>query len=83
MTTNKFKNILKERITENALKYLTEKQGKKGRDIVYGDIQMSEYLSPSNKRLTIEQKRRMFEVRNQMVDNPFILASSASIGNCC
>ena len=33
MTKNKFKNILKDRIKENALKYLTEKQGKKGKDI--------------------------------------------------
>ena len=82
MTKNKFKNILKDRIKENALKYLTEKQGKKGKDIVYKDIQMSEYLSPSNKRLTIEQKRRLFEVRNQMVDIPSNFPTKYTYNKC-
>ena len=40
MSKQKFKNILKERIKENALKYLIEKQGKKGKDIEYTQIEM-------------------------------------------
>ena len=52
-----------------ALKYLTEKHGTKGKDISYSCIQMSEYLHPSNK-LTIEEKRKQFEIRNKMVDIP-------------
>ena len=61
MSKQKFKNILKERIKENALKYLIEKQGKKGKDIEFKQIEMSEYLSPSNDRLTIEQKRKILK----------------------
>ena len=33
MLKQRFKNILKERIQDNALKYHTEKQGKKGKDV--------------------------------------------------
>ena len=68
MNKNKFTNILKERIRENALKYLIEKQGKKGKEIVYENIQMSEYLNPSNNYLTISDKRRMFATRKKMVE---------------
>ena len=76
MTKTKFNRILKERINENALRYLTGKQGTKGKQIRYSDIEMAEYLMPGNK-LSIEQKRRIFEIRNGMVDIP----SNFSHGN--
>ena len=69
MSKNKFGNILKDKGKTRALKYLIEKQGTKGKDISYSCIQMSEYLHPSNK-LTIEEKRKQFEIRNKMVDIP-------------
>ena len=34
----------------------------------YSAIKMSEYLHPSNSKLTIFQKRRMFEIKNKMLD---------------
>ena len=51
------------------MKYLTEKQGKKGKDIAYSRIEMAEYLLPDSK-LSTEQKRRLFSIRNMMIDIP-------------
>ena len=54
----------------SAFKYLTGKQGSKGKDIVYSSMQMSEYLLPTNEKLTIDEKRRLFAVKNKMIDIP-------------
>ena len=70
ISKNKFKNILKQRIKELALNYLKAKQNIKGKEITYSDIDMAEYLQPINSKLNIEQKRKMFAVRNMMVDIP-------------
>ena len=70
MTKTKFNRILKERINENALRYLTGKQGTKGKQIRYSDIEMAEYLLPSNDALTVENKQKLFSIRNRMIDNP-------------
>ena len=67
MTKGKYNRMLKERIHENALKYLTEKQVKKGKEITYSKIEMAEYLLPDSK-LSTEQKRQMFSIRNKMID---------------
>ena len=53
-----------------ALNYLKAKQNIKGKEITYSDIDMAEYLQPINSKLNIEQKRKMFAVRNMMVDIP-------------
>ena len=45
ISTNRFNNILNERIKESSLSYLTGKQNTKGGDIIYTKIEMSEYLS--------------------------------------
>ena len=68
MAKNKFKNMLKPRIKENAFTYLTGKQGTKEKDMTYSAIEMSEYLHPSNSKLSIDQKRRMFGIKNKMLD---------------
>ena len=65
-----FSRILKERIKENALMYLTGKQGKKGKEIEYSCLEMAEYLQPFNNQLTIEQKREMFSIKNRLYDIP-------------
>ena len=44
MNQNKFLNILKAIINENALIYLTNKQGSKGKPIKYSDMQMVEFV---------------------------------------
>ena len=48
MTKLKFNKLLKQRINENAVKYLTEKQGTKGKEIDYSNITMADYLLPNN-----------------------------------
>ena len=68
MSKYKFSKLLKQRTKENALQYLTGKQKSKGSEIKYSDIEMAEYLHPINSELTIEQKQKMFSVRNRMVE---------------
>ena len=45
------------------------KRGKKGEQISYLSIRMSEYLLP-NEKMSIEDKRKIFEIRNNMIDIP-------------
>ena len=71
-----FKKLLNERIKDTAFIYLTDKQGIKGGEIQYSDLQMSEYLSPSSKDLTIEVKQKIFALRNMMTNIPANFASS-------
>ena len=68
MTKNKFRNILKTRVKLNALKYLTEKRGSKGKEMKYTEIEMSDYLHPTNVNLSIAQKQNMFAVKNRMIE---------------
>ena len=70
MTKYKFNSILKERIKKNALKYLLDKKGKKGKEIIYSELQMAEYLLPGSNNLTIEEKCKIFAVKNRMIDIP-------------
>ena len=70
MTKEKFNRILKEKIKVIALKYLLQKRGQKGKEIEYGSLQMAEYLQPFGNKLTVEEKRELFSIRNRMVDIP-------------
>ena len=82
MSKFKFNKILKKRIEINALKYLAEKQGLKGQEIGYSCIEMSEYLLPTNDKLSINEKRRLFEIRNKMLDIPSNFSSSKLATKC-
>ena len=77
MSKQKYLRILKEKIFQSALKYLLEKRGKKGKEISYTCIEMSEYLQPFNNYLTVEQKREMFAVRNKMINIPANFSSKS------
>ena len=46
-----------------------KKRGKKGMQIIYQEIKMSEYLLP-NEQLSIDDQRNIFGVRNKMTDIP-------------
>ena len=46
---------------------MNNKRGSKGSEIIYTDLEMADYLHPSNNYLTIDQKRKMFSVRNRMI----------------
>ena len=66
MSKNELKKLIKSRILKNALEYLNIKRGSKGKEIEYNTIEMAEYLMPYNWKLHIEEKRKMFEIRNRM-----------------
>ena len=68
MSRYQFSNLIKTKINENALNYLLNKQMKKGGEIRYHDIEMSEYLQPANIHLNIEEKQKMFAIRNGMTE---------------
>ena len=70
MSRKEYKNIIKDKITLNALEYLTSKQGSKGLEIKYTAIEMADYLQPFNSKLNIEEKRRLFALRNRMTKIP-------------
>ena len=67
MSSEMYSKLLKEKIKENALKYLTNKQKSKGKEIIYSEIQMAEYLQTSSP-LTINQKKGMFALKNRMIE---------------
>ena len=70
MSKNQFNKLLKERLRENALKYLAGKQGSKGSETIYLDLSMSEYLLPTNSELSIEEKQQLFSVKTRMKNIP-------------
>ena len=70
MSAYKFKNLVKSKIEIKALVYLLTKRGSKGQEIEYTRLEMSEYLLPFNSKLNIEEKRRLFEIRNRMSKIP-------------
>ena len=68
MTHSRFKEKINLQIRKHALNYLLEKRKSKGKEIEYNNLQMAEYLTPIDGKLTIENKRLMFSVRNRMVN---------------
>jgi hypothetical protein len=67
MSAPKFKKIVCIQIREEAFRYLKNKRGEKGSEIIYQDIEMAEYLLPDN-CLSIDSKRQLFSIRNRMVN---------------
>ena len=68
MTQSKFKGRIKSQILKKSLEYLMEKRKSKGKEIKYQKLEMAEYLQPINSKLDIENKRKMFAIRNRMVN---------------
>ena len=60
-----------QQILINALEYLQSKQGSKGQEINYKELEMADYLQPYNSKLSIEEKIRLFALRNRMTEIPF------------
>ena len=67
---------------ENALLNLKNKQKSKGKEIIYTNIEMADYLQPINSKLTIEQKQQMFAVRNRMCLIPDNFPKSETKSRC-
>ena len=68
MTHSVFKGRIKSQILKKSLEYLLDKRKSKGKEIIYKKLEMAEYLQPVNTKLNTENKRKMFAVRNRMVD---------------
>ena len=69
MTKYRYSNLIKERISINALNYLKEKHSKKEGQIQYKTLEIVEYLKPTNE-LTNKEKRKICAIRNDMIDIP-------------
>ena len=65
MSLNKFKSLVKVKCQEGAYNYLMNKRGSKGSEVIYPRVEMSEYFLPNNE-LSIEDKRKLFSIRNKM-----------------
>lgn len=68
MKKNTFKNILIKSISQEALKYLLNKRGSKGKEIEYSSVRMAEYLLPQDENLSIEDQQNISSIRNRMVE---------------
>ena len=77
ISKRKYKELIKVKIAKVALKYLLGKRGKKGSEISYSSLEMAEYLMPFNNILNIEEKQKLFEVRNRMINIPFNFSSKS------
>ena len=66
----KFSGIIQKAIQKRAFEYLISKQGSKGQEIRYTELKMAEYLLPSYEKITIEEQRNIFSIRNRMVAIP-------------
>ena len=82
MTKSKFTSILKENMEEAALAYLVGKQGEKGKEMKYTSLEMSEYLQPTNQKLSIEEKCEMFSIRNRMINIPYNFPGKNTENKC-
>ena len=82
ISRKQFKNLLKEKINELAFKYLIEKRGKKGSEMEYSTLRMSDYLLPSTKGLTISEKQEMFAIKNRMVQISYNFSQNKNIDSC-
>ena len=70
ISENKFRKLIKVRSRENAFIYLKGKQGTKGKENNQKDLSMAEYLQPANNLITIEEKQRIFSMKNRMTNIP-------------
>ena len=65
MKKNKFEKMISTKIDIAGLEYLTSRQKRKGSEMFYSEIIMSEYLMPQTE-LNISEKRDMFAVKNRI-----------------
>ena len=83
LTKKKYAEMIKQRISQVALEYLLDKRGKKGCEIKYSCLEMSEYLLPFNDMLTNEEKCELFGIKNRMVNIPFNFSSKSEFKCKC
>ena len=62
-----FNKILSVNVRKKAFEYLISKRGSKGQEISYSELKMADYLMPNLENLSIEDRRKIFEMRNRML----------------
>ena len=70
MKKNQYKTTINKKIREIAFKYLLEKQRSKGKNIIYEEFCMADYLLPNDNLNNIEDQRYLFSIRNRMINIP-------------
>ena len=69
MSITRYSELIRIKCNESALRYLLNKRGKKGSEIQYSELEMSEYLLP-NEKFDISEQKSVFAIRNKMTDIP-------------
>ena len=82
LTKAKFNKMLKKALSIRAFEYFTQKKGSKGIEIKYTELKMAEYLMPNQENLSIEDRRRIFEIRNRMVPIPANFPLNKNVEKC-
>ena len=57
------------KLTKNsvAFEYLTSRRGSKRQEIEYTELKMALYFLPNHEKITTEEQRNIFEIRNRKV----------------
>ena len=77
-----FRKLVVKQCQKIAFDYLLRKRGTKGSEITYQEIQTLDYLMPNNE-LSIEEKRKIFAIRNKMWNIPANFVSRKNNENKC
>ena len=82
MSKKQFNSIIKESIQKRALEYLIRKKKSKGKEIKYSELKMAEYLIPGYEKITINEQRSIFSIRNRMIEIPYNFPTTNKIEIC-
>ena len=67
MSKQKLKSTLKKKIESEAFEYLLGLRISKGKEIDYKRLEMSDYLLPNKSKLSNDDKKYLFSIRNRMI----------------
>ena len=81
MSYNNFKKLVKISVKNASYTYLMNKCRSKGKENIYSELSMAEYLLPENK-ITISEKQRLFSVKNRMIKIPSNFPKSKTEYTC-
>ena len=82
LSRNGFKELVKKSIKEKAFQYLLGKRGSKGKEILYQNLKMADYLLPNNQPISISEKQYIFAIRNRMVQIEINFPKNETGKNC-
>ena len=63
-----YRNMIYKKIREIVFKYLLEKQRSKGKNIIYEEFCITDYLLPNDNLNNIEDQRYIFAIRNIIIN---------------